>query len=100
MKPDTPIAEVALHLPAPAAALLSECDPAIQEAVLADVRTFVVTIEEGGATLDAIAYGVVLGGLVPMLLGYVTSAVGAHYRLQQAHQLAQQLANTTKPQWS
>lgn len=100
MKPDTPLTEVSAHLPAPTAALLGECDPTIQEVVLGDVRTFVLALEENRTELDTITYSIVLGALVPILISYSTSAISAHYRLQQAHQLAQQLADTTKPLWS
>lgn len=67
MSPDTPLTEVAGHLPREAAAHLSDYAPEIQTAVLTQVRSTVVYWETRHYVFDPIAYEGLLNGLVPTL---------------------------------
>lgn len=67
MKPDTPLTEVAAHLPREAAGHLSNYNPNVQTAVLTQVRALVVFWEARGYAFDPIAYEGLLNGVVPTL---------------------------------
>lgn len=63
MKPETPLPEVARHLPTKAAELLLSESPRIQEMVCTLIRDAVVFWEEQGVVLDPVAYQAVLNSL-------------------------------------
>lgn len=67
MNADTPLAEVALHLPKDAATLLLTQDELVQTCVLIHVRAAVVFWEQEGHVFDPVQYEGVLNGLVPAL---------------------------------
>lgn len=67
MTPDTPLTEVAAHLPAETAALLLEHEPEVQSAVLTQVRAVVVFWETQRYVFDPIAYEGILRAFVPTL---------------------------------
>lgn len=64
MNRDTPLKEVAHHLPAEAAEVLGEQGETIQLGVLACVRESICTLEEMGVGLDPVQYQAVVGVLV------------------------------------
>jgi len=64
--PDTPLTEVARHLPREAATQLSDYEPDVQMAVLTQIRAMVVYWEKQHV-FDPIAYEGLLNGLVPVL---------------------------------
>lgn len=67
MNVDTPLEEVALHLPKEAASLLCGQDTLVQTCVLIHVRAAVVFWETEGYVFDPVQYEGVLNGLVPTL---------------------------------
>lgn len=89
MKLDTPLAEVAHHLPARTAAVVAGLSSMLQESVLTQVREFVVGIEAGRITLDQIAYEVVLESFVMSTLSVLLDVQQLVFRLQQVHQLSE-----------
>lgn len=68
MTPETPLTEVAQHLPRESASLLMECDSDIQTAVLMHIRALIVYWETQRYVFDPIAYEGVLMGVVAMLI--------------------------------
>jgi hypothetical protein len=68
MKPDTPLTEVAHHLPLDAALRLSKERGEIQTAVLAQIRTVVVFWETSRYVFDPVAYEGILDALVATLI--------------------------------
>lgn len=91
MKHDTPLEEVALHLPAATAAALGDTNFVIQEVVLTHVRDFVVDLERRGISLDSIAYDAVLGGLCEALVFQAQESMGCYVRLQRILGLAREI---------
>jgi hypothetical protein len=71
LKPDTPLAEVARHLPTKAADHLLKEDAFVQEMVCTLIRDAVVFWEEQGVVLDPMAYQAVLNSLVAQSVGVV-----------------------------
>lgn len=67
MRPDTPLTEVATHLPLPAAQILDEMAEDVQEYVLSQMRRVIVWWEEQGYVLDPVSYEAVLTALVACL---------------------------------
>lgn len=68
MKSDTPLTEVAHHLPAEAAGLLGTAPWAVQESVLRAVRDYVCYLERSEVTLDPMQYDTIIGSVVLVLM--------------------------------
>lgn len=68
MNSETPLTEVAHHLPAQAAGILGDCPNAIQIAVLTTIRSFVCHLETAEVTLDPIQYDIILAGVAYVLI--------------------------------
>lgn len=99
MQHDTPLTEVAHHLPSIAAGVLSDIsNPVVQELVLKNVRSFVVAIEDRGVELDALEYDAVLSAFVACQIAWSQEGVELYWRLQQAFQLSQEIAAMTRMQ--
>lgn len=96
MKHDTPLIEVAHHLPAATASFLGTCNSVVQEVVLGSVRTFVTEIEARGVALDTLAYDAVIEVYVAGQIAIAREATELHYRLQQAYQLSQEIGAMTR----
>lgn len=86
MRPDTPLDEVARHLPINAAKSLVHVEETIQTAILRQVRVLVVYWETQRYVFDPVAYEGILDAVVATLIPL--------YRENIAHRLAgQDLAN-------
>lgn len=68
MNLETPLSEVANHLPSELAELLLDEHEWVQTLVLTQIRAVVITIEESGTTLDTIQYHSVIGAVGPVLI--------------------------------
>jgi len=70
MMPDTPLEEVASHLPAEAAKyLMGRNDQNLEQAVLKHIRTLVVFWETHNYVFDPVLYEGMLTALVPSMCG-------------------------------
>ena len=98
MKHDTPLPEVAHHLSLHSARILGGQAGAVQQAVLSDVRAFVVYLEEQGVSMDTVTYEVVLDAFVAKSITASAHLVHLYRRLQYVHQAAQELVENTRMQ--
>ncbi len=74
MRPDTPLDEVARHLPLNAAKTLVGEDPLIQDAVLRQVRVMVVYWESQRYVFDPVAYEGILDAVVATVIPLIKEA--------------------------
>jgi hypothetical protein len=66
MNQDTPLEEVAAHLPAEAAEYLLPFPPGIQRVVLGQLRIVVAYWEGRGLTMDPITYEIVITSIIAL----------------------------------
>lgn len=90
MKDDTPLTEVAHHLPASSAAHLGEFPSKVQFAVLEAIRASVVFLEESDVRLDPTQYSAVLAAQVAM----VTPAYHELFKTREALERARLALNS------
>jgi hypothetical protein len=85
MNYDTPLPEVAHHLPVAAARMLGVEHPVVQESTLVHIRSLVSFMEEEGVELDPIQYTKIL----ECLTVFTIEAVRSHFEVCQELALAQ-----------
>lgn len=88
MNLDTPLDQVAHHLPTHVAAALADCDSAVQHVVLRHVRLFVTSLEQDKIQLDTIAYARVLSAFVDSVMNLAADGRLDQLRLRTIHQIA------------
>ena len=87
MNTDTPLPQVALHLPARMARLVDDQTQNVQTLVLIKVRELVTEIEKG-VTMDPVTFDAVMCAIVPHLVAWAVGWEIVRTRLSAMHHLA------------
>lgn len=84
MKENTPLAEVAAHLPQEAAQLLMLCSDSVQTEVLRQMRSVIVYLEESDCLFEPVSYEFILNAVVASIAPLYGEIFAVHMELASA----------------